>query len=132
MVLLHPQRVNLFCADIDCRSVEVGLREWPLDVDVSVLDIGTPRIKDITEVADGSGTGESLSEGSTKPRRPLLKSTRSQETDNTVSSEPEKGEIATTALWPVPSYWVVVVVPLGELCEITDLWCNIGFDEISQ
>lgn len=83
-------RVNLYCADIDCRSVEIGLREWPLEVDVSLLDMGTPKIQDVTDAADGSGTGESLSEVSAKSRRPLLKSTRSQEADNIVSSEPEK------------------------------------------
>ena len=90
--MMHPQRVNLYCADIDCRSLEIGLREWPLEVDVSVLDMGAPRIQDVTEAADGSGTGESLSEGAARPKRLLLNSARSQEADNTVSSEPEKGD----------------------------------------
>ena len=98
---------------------------------MSLLDMGTPKIQDVTDAADGSGTGESLSEASAKSRRPLLKSARSQEADNTVSSEPEKGDnshcITLTIGVTLFSILCSVVILLGELVRFADLFHSIGF-----
>lgn len=83
--------VNLYCCDLDARAIEVGLRKWPLEVDVSVLDMVKPAVEDVTaEGAERSGMGESLSEGSIKARSSMLKSSRSQDTETVVSSLLEK------------------------------------------
>jgi len=88
-------RVDFFSSDMDSRSLEIGLRLWPLDVDNSWMEVARrAQVEELpADGEEGSGTGETEADASpnkSKRNLPNAKSDHSLGTDNAGASKSEK------------------------------------------
>ncbi|CAD7696777.1 unnamed protein product [Ostreobium quekettii] len=88
-------RVDFYSSDMDSRSLELGLRQWPLDVDNSLVEVARrAQVEELpVDGEEASGTGETEADASPnklKRNLPKIKRDPSPDADHAGTSKPEK------------------------------------------